>query len=341
METTNQVPNLPNITPLVMENEKNLSEAKERENEKRKKKDDVDKKDDYKKNYLNITLAEGQKEKTLTIRLLPMDLDPNSSTYGTPFVHVHVHNVKVPKEIKESGYGNYICLSKTDGIDHDKFGYKCPFCEINKAAYNEGKNEKDPAKQKELYNLSTSNKSREAVIVRCIDRDHEDDGVKFWKFNLRDDKTDPYNQIMNLWNLRMEEGKRAGVNLNILDIYNGVDLTVKITEGNSAPTITDGRIQCPISRDSQQLHDWLYDKKTWQEVFTAKPYEYLKLISAMKIPWKDKESGLWVDKEEYMNSSKEIKRNQENQISEAEAKLLSQGQDLVDSLTIDDSEIPM
>jgi hypothetical protein len=139
----------------------------------------------------------------------------------------------------------------------------------------------------------------------------------------------------------MEEGKRSGVNLNIIDIYNGVDLTVKITEGNSAPTITDGRIQCPVSRDSAQLQEWLYDKKTWQEVFTAKTYEYLKLVSAMKIPWKDKESGLWVDKEEYMNSSKEIKRNQENQISEAEAKLLAQGQDLVDSLTIDDSEIPM
>jgi hypothetical protein len=339
METNYQVPNLPNITPLVMENEKNLSETKE--NEKKRRKEGVDQKDDYKKNYLNVKLEKGQKEKTLTIRLLPMDLDPQSKNYGTPFVHVYVHNVKVPKELNESGYKNYICLSKTDGIDHDKFGYKCPFCEINKAAYNEGKNEKDPVKQKELFTLSTSNLAREAVIVRCIDRDHEDEGVKFWKFNLRDDKTDPYNQIMDLWNLRMEEGKRAGINLNILDIYNGVDLTVKITEGNSAPTITDGRIQCPISRDSQQLHDWLYDKKTWQEVFTAKPYEYLKLISAMKIPWKDKESGLWVDKEEYMNSSKEIKRNQENQISEAEAKLLAQGQDLVDSLTIDDSEIPM
>ena len=341
METNYQVPNLPNITPLVMENEKNLSENKAKENERKKKKDGVDQKEDYKKNYLNVKLEKGQKEKTLTIRLLPMDLDPKSSSYGTPFVHVHVHNVKVPKELNESGYKNYICLSKTDGIDHDKFGYKCPFCEINKAAYNEGKNETDPIKQKELFSLSTSNLAREAVIVRCIDRDHEDEGVKFWKFNLRDDKTDPYNQIMDLWNLRMEEGKRAGVNLNILDIYNGVDLTVKITEGNSAPTITDGRIQCPVSRDSAQLQEWLYDKKTWQEVFTAKSYQYLKIVSAMRIPWWDKENGVWVDKEEFKNSKSELKRQKENEISEAEAALITQGQNLVESLTIDDKDLPM
>ena len=339
METNSQFPNLPNITPLVMENEKNLSEIRAKENERRK--EDPGKKDDYKKNYLNVQLAKGEKEKTLTIRLLPMDLNPQSKNYGTPFVHVHSHNVKVPTEIAESGYKNYLCLSKTEGIDHAKFGYRCPFCEINKAAYEEGKNEKDPVKQKELYKLSTNNLAKEAVILRCIDRDHEDEGVKFWKFNLRDDKTDPYNQIMDLWNLRAEEGKRAGVALNILDIYNGVDLTVKITDGNAAPTITDGRIQCPVSRDPQQLQAWLYDKKTWQEVFTAKTYEYLKIVSAMRIPWLDKESGVWVDKEKFMNSRNEIKRQQENEISEAEAKLLTQGQNLVDSLTINDNDLPM
>ena len=47
------------------------------------------------KNYLNVRLDEqnGEKTKTLTIRLLPMDLET-----GNPFVRIHVHNVKVPKE---------------------------------------------------------------------------------------------------------------------------------------------------------------------------------------------------------------------------------------------------
>lgn len=339
METNYQFPNLPNITPLVMENEKNLAENKEKLN---KENEDANKKSDYKKNYLNVTLNDGEKEKTLTIRLLPMDLDPQSKTYGTPFVHVYSHNVKVPKEISKSGYKTYLCLAKTNGIDHSKFGYKCPFCEINKAAYDEGsQKEKGSIEQKELYKLSTSNLARESVIVRCIDRDHEDEGVKFWKFNIRDDKTDPYNQIMALWKLRAEEGMRAGQELNILDVFNGVDLTIKITDGNSAPTITDGRISCPVSKDPQKLQEWLYDKKTWQEVFTPKTYEYLKLVSAMKIPWKDKESGLWVDKDEFMNSRQEMKRSKENEISDAEAALLSSGQNLVESLTINDLDIPM
>ena len=50
------------------------------------------------KNYLNVRLDEGETEKTITIRLLPMDLKT-----GSPFVKVHVHNVKVPKELVKQG----------------------------------------------------------------------------------------------------------------------------------------------------------------------------------------------------------------------------------------------
>ena len=80
------------------------------------------------KNYLNVRLDEksGETQKTLTIRLLPMDLET-----GNPFVKVHMHNVHVPKEVSKSGYKSYICLSKNKDIDHETYGNKCPFCELN------------------------------------------------------------------------------------------------------------------------------------------------------------------------------------------------------------------
>ena len=250
------------------------------------------------KNYLNVRLDEGETEKTLTIRLLPMDLKT-----GNPFVKVHVHNVQVPKELVKKGqkpFKDYICVAKTEDVDHVTFGRKCPFCEINKNAYNESTKTNDPLIKKNWQDISLDNLAREAVIVRCIERGKEDEGVKFWKFKTRSDKTDPYNQIIKLYQLRKEEAARAGVELNILDIYNGRDLNITITaEGTSAPQILDASISTPLSKDEEQMRKWIYDEKKWQDVFTCKPYEYLKLVSEMRVPWFDKDKNLWVDRDEY------------------------------------------
>ena len=332
--------NLPNITPesIVVTNDSSNNYTRQNAfNE---------------KNYLNVRLDEqnGEKSKTLTIRLLPMDLET-----GNPFVKVHMHNVRVPKEVSKSGYKSYICLSKNKDIDHEKYGTKCPFCELNQAAYQESVKETDPIKKKNFQDISIANKSREAVIVRCIERGKEDEGVKFWKFNVRSDKTDPYNAILKLYALRKEEGERAGQVLNILDIYNGRDLNVTITEGNAAPQILDASISTPLSRDEEQMKKWIYDEKKWQDVFSTKPYEYLSLISQMKIPWYDREQGKWVDKEEIdakNESKKEEAEKAEKEIKEADAKAKGQTttpaltpeapkQDFTDSLIMkDDEDLP-
>lgn len=250
------------------------------------------------KNYLNVRLEEGETEKTITIRLLPMDLKT-----GNPFVKVHVHNVKVPQELVKSGqkpYKDYICLAKTADVDHDTFGNKCPFCEINKNAYNESLKTDDPVVKKSWQDISLANLSREAVIVRCIERGKEDEGVKFWKFKTRADKTDPYNQILKLYQLRKEAAEKKGKVENILDIYEGRDLNITITaDGTSAPQIVDDSDRTPLSDSEEQMRAWIYDPKKWQDVFTCKTYEYLSLVSQMKIPWFDKDKNIWVDRDEY------------------------------------------
>ena len=250
------------------------------------------------KNYLNVRLDEGEIEKTLTIRLLPMDLKT-----GNPFVKIHVHNVQVPKELVRKGqkpYKDYICVAKTSDVDHEKFGRKCPFCEMNHNLYKESLEATDPVEKKRLQGLSLDNLAREAVIVRCIERGKEEEGVKFWKFKIRSDKTDPYNQILKLYQLRKEAAEKKGKTENILDLYEGRDLNITITaEGTSAPQIVDDSDRSPLSTNEEQLKKWIYDDKKWQDVFTCKPYEYLKLVSEMRIPWMDKEKGIWVDKEEY------------------------------------------
>lgn len=248
------------------------------------------------KNYLNTRLAPGETKKEIRIRLLPMD------ETGNPFKKVHMHKIKVPKEVTENGpiYGkDYVCLSKNKDIDHDRFGYKCPLCELNKIAYDNMVKETDPVKKELLKKQSLSFKEREVVIVRCIERGHESEGVKFWKFNLRDDNTDPYNQMLGLYYMRKKAGEAKGKVVNIFDIYNGKDLIVTFSEGNAAPTIVDDDEYSPVSEDKEQIEAWQNDEKKWFDVFTAKPYEYLSLVSAMKVPWFDKEKGIWVSKEEF------------------------------------------
>lgn len=294
------------------------------------------------KNYLNVRLAEGEDEKTLTIRLLPMDLET-----GSPFAKIHVHNVKVPQEMVKPGekpYKTYICLNKTEGIDHERFGTKCPFCEMNYAAYLESTKETDPVKKKALVDASLAFKSQEAVIVRCIERGKENEGVKFWKFNIRvKDKLDPYNQILKLAKMREESAKKKGEVNNILDIYDGRDLNVTITSSEkSAPTIVDDSDRSPLSKDEELMKKWIFDTKKWQEVFTCKPYEYLNLVAQMRIPWFDKQKGMWVDKEEYEKehgaNTSEI--NQEIKDAEAKIKETEKNKSFASSLEIDDDDLP-
>lgn len=62
------------------------------------------------KNYLNVRLDKGETEKTIKIRLLPF---PDTKT---PFLHIHMHTLRVPKEISASGWKSYVCLEKTRGL---------------------------------------------------------------------------------------------------------------------------------------------------------------------------------------------------------------------------------
>lgn len=259
------------------------------------------------KNYLNTRPDPGKTEKKVTIRLLPMDLKT-----GNPFQRVHFHNVQVPPEVAGEGrkpFKSYICLDerKNPDIDHEKYGSKCPFCEINYKAYKKSTETTDPVEKKAWQDISVHNLSNEAYIVRVIERGKEDEGVKFWKFNTRNDKKDPFHVLMDLFHQREDEGKAAGEKVNIFDIYEGYDLTVTFTAGTPVPppTIMDAKKPSPLSEDEEQMRAWIFDEKKWQDVFTPKDYNYLSIISEMRVPWFDKTKGIWVDKEEYMKEHKD------------------------------------
>ncbi len=316
------------------------------------------------KNYLNVKLRKNEDSKELRIRLLPIDKET-----GSPFKTIHMHTIAVPKEISENGWKSYVCLKHTDDIDHDTFGSDCPFCEMNHTAYEK------MAKAKELMDeaiknddeeeanvqkieverwkkISLANKESEVCVVRCIERGAEEDGPKFWKFNVRSDGQDPKNLIKKLWRARKQESiddAKADNDgelpedfepENILDLETGRDLKVTISavydkEGKrtnkTSISIVDYGKNRPLSKDEELADEWINDEKKWSDVFTVKPYEYLSIILDGEIPFFDKKENVWVTKGRARDEEvkKQVKAENEasNKISKAREKALSYEED--------------
>lgn len=250
------------------------------------------------KNYLDTRLKKGELKKEIKIRLLPNPNEPGFS----PFIKVQTHTLsKLPEAISKSGFKSYICLENSN-VDSEKFGKKCPFCELRRTAYNESVKETDPAKKKSLQELSINNIPRETVIMRVIERGKENEGPKFWKVNISRRGDDAYSLIKNLAERLHKEGLENGVEENLYDSFKGRDIILTISGSDNAKdnkttiTVTQALSQSPISKDEALMSSWIYDEKKWNDVFAVKPYEYLSIISKGEIPWFDRETGKWVSK---------------------------------------------
>lgn len=268
------------------------------------------------KNYLNTKVEEGTGTRETTVRILPISGETPEDGKSVKFAkHIHVHNIKLPN----GSWKSYICLEKTEGLD-EKFGKKCPFCELNRAAYKKSEQEPDKDKKKKLQEVSIANKATPASIFRVIERGKEHEGPKFWKFNHRMDETDPYHVLRKLFLRRKAEAEEVGQVMNILDIYNGKDLVVTFSEGTTAPTISDKSFCTPLSKDSGEIERWVTDPKKWSDVFGVKPYEYLQIIINGDEPWFDKANDVWITKAEFEERKKRGNEEANREISNAEAK---------------------
>ena len=266
------------------------------------------------KNYLNVKLDDGQDEKKITIRILTVDKDSDS-----PFKHVKMHNCMVPDAISKNGFKSYVCLHHTNGKYTEELGTKCPFCEKRSEYYNmydKCMKEGNVELAKEWAKKSGNMRPVEACIVRCIERGKEDEGVKFWKFNLRSDKLDPENQIIKLYQNKKEECEAENRPVeNILDLDKGYDLRVtiqrKYTKDNKPTDKTTVTVSLfgqpkPLTNDINLREKWINDEKVWSDVFVAKPYDYLKLVLDGEIPWFDNKTNKWVKKGTVDNSEEPL-----------------------------------
>jgi hypothetical protein len=216
------------------------------------------------KNYFTTFLPEKQDSATKRIRILP------TTDGSSPFVEIHGHKAQIDGDWK-----TFVCLKHEKGED-------CPFCEAHDALRATGKEtDKELAKK---YN------ARRMYVVKVIDRDKPEEGIKFWRFNHDYRKQGILDKIF---------GVLKAVNKDITHPETGRDLLVIIgRDQNKRPVVQS--IQhvdpSPLSEDAAQAKEWLADTRTWEDVYSVKPYEYLEIIVKGGTPVWDKDAKKFIDK---------------------------------------------
>jgi hypothetical protein len=228
--------------------------------------------DERMKKYFAAILPQGQNSAQKRIRILP------TKDGSSPFVEAWFHEVQVG--------GQWNKLYDPAKNDNER----SPLTEVHEELISTGKeSDKELAKQ---Y------KSRKFYIVKVIDRDKPEDGVKFWRFKHNYKNEGVLDKIIPIW-------RNKG---DITDPEKGRDLIIELAKAKTPKGKDYTIIQTIMYDDAQPLHEekvqseaWVNDELTWRDVYSKKPTEYLEAIARGETPRWDSEKGGYV----YGDSSSE------------------------------------
>jgi hypothetical protein len=221
--------------------------------------------DERMKKYFAAILPQGQNSSQKRIRILPTK-DGNS-----PFVEAWFHEMQVG--------GQWNKLYDPAKNDNER----SPLSEVHEELTSTGKeSDKELAKQ---Y------KPRKFYIVKVIDRDKPEDGVKFWRFKHNYKNEGVLDKIIPIW-------RNKG---DITDPEKGRDLIIELAKAKTPKGKDYTIIQTIMYDDAQPLHEdkvqsnaWVNDELTWRDVYSKKPTDYLEAIARGETPRWDSDKGGYV-----------------------------------------------
>jgi hypothetical protein len=167
--------------------------------------------------------------------------------------------------------------------------------------YDPGKNDNERSPLTEVYEelrstgkeadkkLASNYLSRKFYIVKVIDRDNEEDGVKFWRFKSNYKNEGIYDKIIPIY-------RNKG---DIADPEKGRDLILELTKAKTPKGAVYTVIQtvmyddaAPVHEDKELANSWINDELTWEDVYSKKPVEYLEAIARGETPkWNSDKGG--------------------------------------------------
>ncbi|MCD8207943.1 MAG: hypothetical protein LUD72_08415 [Bacteroidales bacterium] len=248
------------------------------------------------RHYLNTRLAEGETKRTARIRILP--ITPEGGSFYA-YVPVHfLYNETMPDNKKNM---RLLCLDNATA-PWRRADIRCPLCEKVNRLFEEARSITDPDEQKAKYKEAGSLKARGTYVIRVIDRDHEDEGPKFWHFNADSRGEGCYDKLMSVYRSRRDEKARnEGVeNYNIFDIYQGCDIDLELTPAYvGSRKVTNIKISGestakPLCADTAKMNVWLNDPLRWYDIYGVQSREYMRLVGEGINPTFDKETGTFI-----------------------------------------------
>ena len=215
------------------------------------------------KKYFAAILKDNEKQGQRTIRILP------TTDGSSPFKEVWFHEINV-----DGKWQKFYDPGKNDNE-------RSPLNEVYEELISTGR---ESDKQ-----LATQYRSRKFYIVKVIDRDNEEDGVKFWRFKHNYKQEGILDKIIPIW-------KAKG---DVTDSDNGRDLILELTKAKTPKGAFYTVIQTvmyddpsPTHEDSKKASTWINDELTWEDVYSKKPIEYLEAIAKGDTPrWDSEKKG--------------------------------------------------
>lgn len=220
--------------------------------------------EDRMKKYFTTLLPKGSRSGEKRIRIIP------TTDGSSPFKEVYYHELQVD--------GQWVKL-----YDPKQEGKRSPLNEVHEGLMMTGV-ESDKI-------LARQYRARKFYIVKVIDRENEQDGVKFWRFKHNSKGEGILDKIFPLF-------KNKG---DITDTQKGRDLIItlgltKAGNGKEYTAITSIIPEdiTPLSNDNDTVDSWINDELTWADVYSKKPEEYLEMIAKGEVPKWDSETKKYV-----------------------------------------------
>ena len=220
--------------------------------------------EDRMKKYFTTLLPKGVDSQERRIRILP------TKDGSSPFIEVYFHEIQVD--------GKWVKL-----FDPKQDGKHSPLNEVFTALMATGV---DTDKE-----LARTYRARKFYIVKVIDRDHEQDGPKFWRFKHNTKQDGIFDKIVPIIRSKGD----------ITDIEKGRDLLLSLAltkSGNGKEYTTVNSIiqddMTPLSTKPEEIKAWLDDPLTWSDVYSKKSEDYLEMVANGETPKWDAENKKWV-----------------------------------------------
>jgi len=206
--------------------------------------------EDRMKKYFAAILDKNEKQGQKRLRILP------TTDGSSPFKEAWFHEIQVD--------GQYVKLYDPEKNDNER----SPLSEVYEELTSTGK-ESDKK-------LAADYRARKFYIVKVIDRDNEQDGIKFWRFKHNYKNEGVLDKIIPIWRAKgditdPDKGRDIILELTKAKTPKGKEYTVIQTVMYDDPT--------PVHEDKETADTWVNDELTWRDVYSKKPVEYLEAIA--------------------------------------------------------------